>query len=402
MKLNKKWIAAGAIVLVLTVPFIIKKTRGNKGTEVDVVTVAEQDIRPTILASGTLAFRTEINLTSELLAKVQSIEVEEGDEVEAGQLLLTLDPKTYQNAIDREEATRRQSLISIERQKAVLALREKQFARSQQLLAARMIDQGRFDEERNQLQLARVELKSSEEALRRANAVVGDAREQLTKTDIRAPIAGTIVALPIKVGETAIPSTNSLVGAQLMKLADTSAIQAELKVDEGDIANVVIDQSVEVFAAAYPETPIKGTVQQVALAPLLDNQGRAYKVVVLLDADPELKLRSGMTVRANIFLSDGSRKLSVPVQAVQSDSDEAKKITHRVWRVQQGLAERVDVELGASDDQWQEITSGLAAGDQVIIGPSRTIRGLAAGTAVSASEKTDDEESDEKAQDEQE
>ncbi len=402
MKLNKKWIAAGAIVLVLTVPFIIKKTRGNKGTEVDVVTVAEQDIRPTILASGTLAFRTEINLTSELLAKVQSIEVEEGDEVEAGQLLLTLDPKTYQNAIDREEATRRQSLISIERQKAVLALREKQFARSQQLLAARMIDQGRFDEERNQLQLARVELKSSEEALRRANAVVGDAREQLTKTDIRAPIAGTIVALPIKVGETAIPSTNSLVGAQLMKLADTSAIQAELKVDEGDIANVVIDQSVEVFAAAYPETPIKGTVQQVALAPLLDNQGRAYKVVVLLDADPELKLRSGMTVRANIFLSDGSRKLSVPVQAVQSDSDEAKKITHRIWRVQQGLAERVDVELGASDDQWQEITSGLAAGDQVIIGPSRTIRGLAAGTAVSASEKTDDEESDEKAQDEQE
>ncbi len=383
MNSRKKWLVIGLVVAVIALPIIVKKVRGEKGIEVKLVTVAAQEIRPTILASGTLAYRTEVNLTSELIAKVKSINVKEGDAVSAGQVLLTLDPETYRNAIDREEASRRQGVISIERQRVALNLREKQFERSNKLIAARMIDQSRFDEDRNQLELARVELKSSEEALRRADAVLKEAREQMAKTDILAPISGTVVALPIKVGETAIPSTMALAGAQLMKIADTAAIQAELKVDEADIANIVVGQLADVYAAAYPDRAIKGRVDQIALAPTIEAQGRAYKVTVLLDAPADMQLRSGMSARTDIFLNDGGKQLAVPVEAVVSESGDDEKLARHVWLMRDERAVKVAIETGISDDSWDSVTKGLKAGDRVITGPAKTLRLLKAGDRLS-------------------
>jgi len=379
MNSKKKWLVLGAVLLVVIGPIAIRKMRGETGIEVKLIAAEQQEIRPTILASGTLAYRNEVNLTSELIAKVRSISVKEGDEVTQGQVVLSLDPETYLNAIEREEASRRQSVISIERQRVALALREKQFERSSKLIAARMIDQSRFDEDRNLLELARVELKSSEEALRRAEAVLKEAREQMAKTDILAPISGTVVALPIKVGETAIPSTMALAGAQLMKIADTSAILAELKVDEADIANIVIGQQAEVFAAAYPERAIKGRVEQIALAPTVEQQGRAYKVTVLLDAPPDVQLRSGMSARTDIFLSDGSKRLAIPVEAVVSESSEDKKLERHVWLSRDGRAHKATIETGISDDRWDEVTKGLVQGDKVISGPAKVLRQLKEG-----------------------
>ncbi len=382
MKSKKKLLVAALIVAVIAIPLLIKATRGESRTDVDVVVAAEQEIRPTILASGVLAYLTEVNLTSELVAKVREIKVAEGDRVEAGQLLLTLDPETYRNAIDREEATRRQSAISIDRQRLSLTLAETRLKRGTQLLEQRMIGQAEFDDLRNARDLARVELQSSEEALRRADAILGEAREQLGKTDIRAPIAGTIVDLPIKVGETAIPSTNALAGAILMKLADTSAIQAELKVDEADIARVAIGQSVDVYATAFPDTALKGKVQRIALAPTLENQARTYEVIVLISPPDGMALRSGMSARADIFLGDGSRRLAVPVEAVGSEETEDGKTERFVWVDRSGTAARVVVQVGQSDDRWEEITGGLSAGDRVITGPGRVLRTLSPGTRV--------------------
>jgi HlyD family secretion protein len=394
MKFNKKWLAASIVLAVIVLPIIIGKSKGEKGMEVDIGKAELHEIRPTILASGVLAYRTEVNLTSELVAKVRSIEVEEGDNVQAGQLLMRLDPETYRNAMDREEASKRQSEISIQRQRVTLSLKATQYDRSKKMLAAKMIDQNRFDEDRNQFELAKVELMSSEEALRRANAVLSEAREQMGKTDIRAPISGKIVSLPIKVGETAIPSTSSLAGAQLMKIADTTAIQAELKVDEADIAKISIGQKTDVFAAAYPETALPGTVEKIALAPSIEGQGRAYKVTVSMKVKPELLLRSGMSARANIFLSDGSKKLAVPVEAVNTESDEkdATKVTQFVWLEKDGKAKKVVVTVGDSDDSWQAISKGVKEGDKVIVGPGKSIRQLRENDSVK--QKPKDSEND--------
>jgi HlyD family secretion protein len=401
MKPNRKTLVAALIVAVIAIPLLVKAMRGDSGKEVDIAVAAAQDIRPTILASGALAYLEEVNLTSELVAKVRDILVAEGDKVRKGQLLLTLDPETYRNAIEREQASRRQGVISIERQRLALALAEKRLARGTELVRQRMIGQSEYDDLRNARDLARVELRSSEEALRRADAVLGEASEQLGKTDIRAPIAGTVVELPIKVGETAIPSTNALAGASLMKIADTSAIQAELKVDEADIARIAVGQAVDVYATAFPDTALKGKVQRIALAPTLDNQARSYEVVALIDAPKGLALRSGMSARADIFLDSGSKRLAVPVEAVDTDEDEDGKTQHHAWVERDGVAHRVAVQVGVSDDHWEEITSGLKAGDRVITGPARTLRDLVDGDRVRqrpAEEKAREEAKDKDAE----
>lgn len=396
MKFNKKWLAAAVVLAVVVVPIIIGKSKGEQGIEVEIAKAGLHEIRPTILASGVLAYRTEVNLTSELVAKVRSIEVKEGDIVEAGQLLMRLDPETYRNAIEREEASKRQSEISIQRQRVTLQLKTTQFERSKKMLAAKMIDQNRFDEDKNQYELAKVELMSSEEAMRRANAVLSEAREQMGKTDIRAPISGKIVSLPIKVGETAIPSTSSLAGAQLMKIADTAAIQAELKVDEADIAKIAVGQKTDVFAAAYPETALSGTVENIALAPSIEGQGRAYKVTVSMKVKPELLLRSGMSARANIFLSDGSKKLAVPVEAVNTETDEedASKFTQFVWLEKDGKAKKSVVTVGDSDDSWQAISKGVKEGDNLITGPAKSIRQLRENDQVKQKPKDTEKKTD--------
>lgn len=390
MRIPKKALIAGGIVLLLALPFIAKRGGGD-AVEVQAATAAPQAIRPTILASGTLAFRTEVKLTAEVLAQVSEVLVKDGDRVQRGQVLLRLDPETYRNAIEREEASRRQALISIERQRVTVALREKQFERYQRLAEAQTIDRARFDEEKNQLDLARIELKSSEEALKRSEAILADARETLQKTEVVAPIDGTVVGVTIKAGETAVPSTQAFAGAQLMTIADTSAIEARLKVDEGDIAKVAIGQKVDVYPAAFPDTGVPGVVRQVALAPILENQGRAYEVIAELTPPEGLAMRSGMSARADLFLGDGASTLAVPVEAVIASEPEPRKTAHHVWRIVDGKVNKIEVQVGEADDRWQAITSGLSEGDRVVSGPGRALRQLMEGGSVKEIEAKDDD-----------
>lgn len=222
-----------------------------------------------------------------------------------------------------------------------------------------------------------------------AKSVLNDAREQRARTEIRSPITGRVVSLPIKVGETAVPSTSAFAGAQLMKIADTSEIIAELKVDEADIAKIDIGQRAEVFAAAYPDTALKSTVEQIALAPTIEGQGRAYKVTVRLVAPADLKLRSGMSVRSNIFLGDGQRKPAVPVEAVVIETEGKDAAKRYVWLSRDGKAAKVEVQTGVSDDRWETILKGVAAGDTVIVGPTKSLRLLREGEPVIQQKATD-------------
>ena len=382
MRLDKRWIMGGLVLLAVAAPLTVKRFSGGGGTEVELATAAQQDVRPSILASGTLAYRTEVALTAEVTARVQSIAVAEGDDVQKGQLLLRLDPETYNNVIAREEAGLRQNRISIERQRAVLALRKAQLERSEKLATANLIDRNRLDEDRNQYVLAEADLRSSEEALRRASAVVGDAREQRAKTEIRAPISGRVVDLPIEVGEVAIPSTASLAGAQLMKIADTSAIQAEVRVDEADIARIAPGQRADVFAAAYPERALPGRVEKIALTPTVDGQGRSYEVTLSIVAPAELLLRSGMSARAVIFIGEGGKRLAVPVEAVVTETPDKNVVRRYVFREDAGRARKVEIRTGLSDDRWEAVESGLKEGERLVVGPPKVLRRLSDGERI--------------------
>ena len=206
---------------------------------------------------------------------------------------------------------------------------------------------------------------------------------------MRAPIDGTVTALPIKVGETAVASATGIAGSSLMTIADMGAIIAEVNVDEADIAQVAVGQPAKVFPAAYPEQPIVGKVEQIAMAPRAAQpgaaaQGRSYVVKLRLD-ETRPALRSGMTSRVEIAAGATVKRPAIPLQALLTDAQGGRGTaqgSYYAYALVNGRAVKKAVQVGVSDDTNQEVLKGLAVGDTVAIGPSRVLRELNDGDPV--------------------
>jgi HlyD family secretion protein len=322
--MRKKLIVAAIVAAFFAVPVAVKFAGGSKPSrEAELATVQKLEIHPSILATGNLVFRQEVQLSAEVIGKVAAVQVKEGDQVSRGQTLLKLDPTIYQAEVAQQEASRRNAAIAIERAQINVANQERTLERTGRLYKDKYIGISSYDDAVHQLDLARVELRASRESLEQASALLSQSRERLAKTEVRAPIDGTVTAVPIKVGETAVASATGIAGSSLMTIADVGSIMAEVNVDEADIARVAVGQQAKVFPAAYPDQPVTGKVESVAMAPKgampgAQSQGRNYVVKLHLD-DPKLALRSGMTCRVEIVVGSSAAKPAVPIQAVMNE-----------------------------------------------------------------------------------
>ena len=197
--MKKKLIGAAVIVAFFVVPVAVKLAGKQTHREAELATVQKLAIHPSILATGNLVFRQEVQLSAEVIGKVAGVLVKEGDQVGHGQILLKLDPTVYLAEVAQQEANRRNAAIAIERAQINLANQQRNLDRTGQLYKAKYIDISKYDDAVHQVDLARVELRASRETLEQASALLSQAREHLAKTEVRAPIDGTVTAVPIKI-----------------------------------------------------------------------------------------------------------------------------------------------------------------------------------------------------------
>ena len=354
--------------------------QAQHSVQVSTALVMEGALADSILASGNLEFNTQIQIRSEVTGRVLEVLVEEGDVVEEGQLLMRLDPTAFEADVRRTRAMVRSQEIDIQRAHAQLANLKRQFDQQSRLFEVALVQQETIDNLQNQLDIAQINVAAAEAALEQGKASLAMAEDNLSKTLYRAPIDGLLSTVDIKPGETVIAGSTNIIGSPLMTLADPSAILAELRVDEADIANVHMGQRAEIFAAAYPHQAIPGEVIQIATsARYMDqSQSLSFRVKVLLQPG-DIALYPGMSCRAEIILSEQDSGLQVPIAAIQRDNDAAY-----VWTVQEGIVSKRPVTLGLATDIAQEIVSGLALGEEVIIGPARAMLQLQEGGRVEA------------------
>lgn len=384
----RKGLLTAAVVALVATPVLLRSWRGAEARPVQLAVVAPRLISPTILASGSLTYQTEVRLVSEVMGRVQDILVEEGDQVKKGQLLLRLDPATTRADVAQLEALTAQSRLAIERQRVQLATLETRFRRYEQLIREGLVDTNSFDDLRGQRDLAQVELQSSVQSLRQAEAQLGRARELLAKTEIRAPLDGRVTSLTIKTGETAVPSVTSIAGSDLMVVADTSSLYAEVNVNETDIARVRPGQQARIVPAAFPDRSWSGEVETIAVSPRqLAGQGKTYPVKIRLQPSTATDFHTGMSCRAEIITRDDADEpvLAVPVQALQYQEEGLARgaaAQASVFVEERGRAQRRLVQTGAADDAYIAITAGLADGDRVVTGPARVLRFLEEGARV--------------------
>ena len=371
--------------IVIALPFINRVVFGTDAKEVEVAIVAQRVISPSILASGFLAHQEEVLLSSEVIGKVTALFVEEGDKVSQGQLVLQVDDKNLLAAQEQSQATVRINTIDIERQEIRIENLRRQFERTRSLHERRMVGDDEFESVKNQLDLAEIDLKSSRERLAQAMAQLDQVNDQLSKTRIVSPIDGVVTSLDIKVGETAIASSTNIPGSSLMTIANPASIYTEVLVDEADIANVEIGQRVEIVAIAYPDQPMIGEVRYIANTAKVEpgRQGLSFTVEIDIIDFGNVVLRPGMSCRAEIFTRQDQKVAAIPIQAIIFEEDRsALRSEYFIFINDNGIARKTRVEVGLSDDEYQELVSGIDSQVEIVIGPNQELRHLLEGDRI--------------------
>ncbi|PKG63152.1 MULTISPECIES: efflux RND transporter periplasmic adaptor subunit [Pseudoalteromonas] len=379
-------LAVGAFIALI----VSKQISGDeKQAEVNIAQVELGDIADSIMASGNLVFNTQVQLRSEVTGRVDKIFVQEGQGVKQGDMLMRLDTTAFESEVTRSKAILRATEIEIKHSRTRLTNLERQLKRQKDLYDVGLGNQESYENIESARDLAKIDIESRIESYNQAQASLQIAQDRLSKSVFRAPMSGLLASVNIKEGETVIAGTTNIIGSDLMLVADPSAILAELRVDETDIASIKLNQKANIYAAAYPNKPFSGTVINIGTSAKnqAGSQGLSFKVKVLLDTT-ERQLYAGMSCRAEIATSIAENGLKLPIEAIQKEDDKTF-----VWRLNSdNTVSKIAVTVGISSDIEQAITDGLNEGDKIVIGPARPVSLLAEGDAVKLKSDADKEE----------
>lgn len=400
--MNKKWIWIGlGVVVVGLLVVAVMRGGGTEAPEVDVEAVALRDLTERVSASGKIQPEVEVNITAEVSGMITALEVKEGDLVNTGDFLVEINPDLYESARNRALAalnSARSNLASSQareaQSEATFFAAEKDWARTQQLFEDRVISQAEYDAGSANFQTAEANLRSSragvqaaEFGITSAQATLQEATDNLSRTKIYAPKAGTITALSKEIGES-VQGTGMMAGEVIMKVSDLTTMEVNVEVNESDIVRVSVGDEAEVEVDAYLEETFPGVVTEIGNTALnaaggmmSADQVTNFSVKIrllrsgyqhLLAAGDSLgsPFRPGMSATVDILTASETGALSVPIQAVTSRNDTVGLfvfeeseggVTWAVWHpVKTGIQDNLHIALKSDD---------IEDGTEVIKGP---------------------------------
>ncbi len=403
-KRNYVWIGAAALILVGVAVGAAQRSRAQKPLEVQTAKVDRSRIVQKVSATGKIQPKTKVEISADVSAKITQLPVIEGQWVEKGTFLVGLDRERYTAAVESGEANVRSAEASAELVRRNMERTEKEYKRSLQLKASELESAADFEGKESAYQVEAARYKATLDQVEQAKAALKQARDDLAKTTIYAPMAGTITSLDKELGEIALGS--QFQKDVVMVVSDLSAMEAQVNVDENDIVSIALGQPAEVEVDAMPDVKLHGAVSEISNSANVAGAGTqdqktefAIKIAI---ADPPETLRPGMTASADITTKTNDDALRVPLQcvtvrtldqlAVKGESRKAAEARFKadadgfveiVFRAENGKAIATQVKTGIQSDEFIEILDGLPEAAEVISGSYRAIsRDLANGGAV--------------------
>jgi HlyD family secretion protein len=399
------------VALLLVITSIGLANSRNRAIDVRAEEVGRRDLVSTVTASGYIQPRRKVDISADISGRVTDLYVEEGQWVDRGDLLLRIDPTTFEANVGRASASVAQSRAQAAQTRANLTRAESELARAEQLAPRDLISPADLEQARTQVLVVQAQMDAAEFGVAQAEAGLAEAREQLRKTTIAAPMSGHVTRLNIQLGETAVVGTMNNAGSLLLTIADLSEMEARVRVGETDIPVLTNGDSATVRIDAYPNKVFTGRVDRIANsavnAPSTRGQssGQAqttqtidFEVIVLL-ADPPPGLRPDLTATADIVTAKRPRAIAIPIIAVtvrdeeggryrssangdRSENGAGSTEVEGVFVHREGRIEWVPVSVGIVGDWYFEVLSGVEPGDTVISGPYAAVRDLEVGTTV--------------------
>jgi len=316
---------------------------------VEAVKVAYMRLPQTITAVGSLRSDESITLRPEVAGRIASISFQEGQRVAKGATLVRLDP-----AINDAEVLQA---------RANLKLAQSKYDRAVDLAKSNFISGQAKDEAENNLRVA--------------EAALSLAQAKRDKMEIRAPFSGIIGLRVVSAGDYVKE------GADMVNLESIDPLKVDFRVPENYLQQVQVGQSLTATLDALPGKSYEGKV--FALNPLVDAAGRSI-VIRAIVRNPDTLLRPGMFARVSLITREEKNALVIPEQAIVPQGEE-----QFVFRIVDGKASRVKVEVGLRRDSKVEIVKGLAQTDMVVTAGQLKLReGMRVTIAPSAADKAAD------------
>lgn len=397
---RKKLIFIVVPVVVLIIVFALLSMRGNSDEAVPVTTakVDKQKVVQTVTATGRIQPKTQVKISADVAAKITKLEIKEGDWVEKGQFLVQLDRERYLAAVQSAEANTRSVKANAHLVKENMLKAEKDFQRMKELFDKNLESQANMDQMYSAYQVEKARYQSALENVAQSEALLKQANDDLSKTTIYAPMAGTISELNKEVGEIALGS--QFQEDVIMVISNLSGMEALVDVDENDIVSIHIGDSASIEVDALPDMVFHGTVSEMANSAKISASGTTdqkteFEVKIAIE-DPGSSLRPGMTASSDIITETRDSVLAVPIQSVavrtpdqlkggmaEKDSSMTTAYTpdkdgfvQIVFVVNDNKVKAVQVQSGIQSDTHIEVVDGLSLGDEIVTGNYRAISQL--------------------------
>lgn len=424
------WIL-GILVLVIAGGAGLKVTGvigGDKvGTTVETATAKLKTITQVVSASGKIQPEIEVIIRPDVSGEIIKLAVKEGDFVRKGDLLVRIRPDIYQAQIDNLNAALLTQKARLEQTKATLIQAEAAHTRDKELFDKKVISEMDYIQSKSNWDSQKASLKAAEYQIQSAEAQLRQAKEELEQTVIRAPQDGTVTGLAIEEGERVL-GNSQMAGTEMMRVSLLDRMEVLVEVNENDIVNVSLTDTARIEVDAYPERRFNGIVTEIANSARITGAGSneqvtnyQVKVRIVTPHNPGLSgnelvqtestenifngfvpnFKPGMSATVDVETQTAVNVVSVPIQAVtvrdfaadkpktSNDDSEAKievastndndliikKEDFRkvVFKVVDGKVERLAVETGISDNTHIQITNGIEAGDEIVIGSYRIL-----------------------------
>lgn len=325
----------------------------------NIVIVSSQEIRTGPALSGSLAPEREATVRAELSAPVVETLIDQGQRVNAGQLLIRLDDTAI-----RDQALSARSAVTTAQ--ANLTVAQHEVDRSEALLKAGAIAERAAEQSRAQLTAAHAQLAT-------AQAQAASADKMLSNTRITAPFTGIVSARPVNAGDVVSP------GTALVTIVDPSTMRLEASVPAEALSAVRLGAPVDFSVTGYPSRHFSGRVTRIN--PIADPATRQVRIIASLP-------NTGGTLVGGLFAEGRVSSESHQAPVVPQSAVDERGLRPSVVRLKNGRTEKTEVSLGLRDaaTETDEVTQGVSAGDTVLLGAAR---GISAGTPIRVSAPND-------------
>ena len=365
--------------------------------------VVRRDLTEVVVANGRIQPELEVKISPEVSGEIIDLPVKEGQRVKKGDLILRIRPDFYEANLKSAEANHKSAQAGERSAQASLEKAEAELKRYQQLFDGRLVSESQYQEIRTSWDVARAQHESATHQAAMAKASLDRAHEELSKTTISSPLNGTISKLNSRLGERVV-GTATMAGTEVMIIADLEAMEARVDIGEVDIVLVCLGQQARLEVDAFRDRKFAGKVYEIANSAKTTGAGQqqeATKFEVKIRITEQERFLPGMSVTAEIETRSRTNVLAVPMQCVttrlppdrpapkaesmtmdsglavtekkQPKRENRAKPAEVVFLAEGGQAKQVPVGRGISDDNYTEITEGLAEGQRVISGSYKAI-----------------------------